>query len=738
VVESGDLSLGELSLSAGSFDSTVSEQSDRLTGYLGFGFDLDTEAKHGIDATYFYTRAKDKAVQLYENGYIEGFDYSRLATLQANGDEVSSGNYTGFATPSTWLRNVRATPEDPQSRGPLWSANFAESQSFDVERDLVVYQVNGNHQFEALDGLNLRWAANTARTSQTETSLGTRFYYEPTDTSQIPTVFPVTVAALGDGLYFANSGILSSDNDIHERQDFVRADADYEFAVSSAVTLQVDAGYWYERADRDIGSSFLENASLGGSSQFAISGFTPARLGEAIFTGLDQEEDGELAGTVDTTSDATRDIQAWGFGSKTTLWEDLDLLAGARLESISIESNNDPFTGETIFDGTEGTFPTKYLFFDRLDNPARGEVSRPPAEGTIFNDQILGVDVPIDPVTGFVDLTDRESIESLINGEIDERRVLPSYGFNYRAIEGLNLRGVYSQTVARPSFREMGYYISVEPGSDDLIIGNPQLKLSDVESFDARVEYVWGEQGDLAAVSGFYKRIDDPIESIIVRNPANFDGSNSALYRTFFNNPGTARLRGVEVEGRKNLGFLGPELAQYFSIGGNYTYIDATVDRTDTELARAEPFFGVAEGDRERFESLDDSRRLFGQPEWIANADLTFDHPDWGTKITLSYFAISDLLDAAGSANIAPNGRITSITLDRYLDSYDQLNLVVSQTWAPRFVDGDVTLKGNIKNLTDSTRRIVYDQDQTNRRVAEREYKVGLDYSLSLQYSLSF
>ena len=74
-------------------------------------------------------------------------------------------------------------------------------------------------------------------------------------------------------------------------------------------------------------------------------------------------------------------------------------------------------------------------------------------------------------------------------------------GFTYRPIEGLSLRGAWSQTVARPSFREMGFYVSVEPGTDDLTVGNPQLQLSDVESWDARAEYAWGEYGDLAALS---------------------------------------------------------------------------------------------------------------------------------------------------------------------------------------------------------------------------------------------
>ena len=50
------------------------------------------------------------------------------------------------------------------------------------------------------------------------------------------------------------------------------------------------------------------------------------------------------------------------------------------------------------------------------------------------------------------------------------------------------------------------------------------------------------------------------------------------------------------------------------------------------------------------------------------------------------------------------------------------------------FLRGDVTLKLSIKNLTDSKRAIVYDPVETSSKVAEREYKVGRDVSLSLTY----
>lgn len=735
-ITSGDLSLGELGLSGGRFDLTASERAEQRTGYAGLGLDLDEEGDHRLDASLFYSAKDEEIVELRENGFIPGADYDDLLRQQQEGSPVLRSDFDEVATLTSWITDVREELDpDAQSRGPLWFASFAESESFERERDLLVYQVNGDHRFAPIPGLHLAWAANQARTTQDETAFAARFFFEPDDVEQVPGRFPATVDALEPGQYYANDGIFFSRNEIEETQDFGRFDTDYTRDLHEDVTLEVKAGGWFERAERDVESLFLETPTVGGSSQFALSGRTPEELGRSILDAITP-----TSGFRDTTNESRREIDAWHVGSKATFWQKLDVLGGIRRETILIESRNDPFTGETIpGEATPVIFPTAYLLFDRRDNPARDFETPVSVPDTVFNDELLGIDVPVDPVTGLVDLLDEASIQGLVNGLIDETKYLPSLGLTYRPIEGMTLRAAWSRTVARPSFRELGYYVSVDPGSDDLVVGNPQLQLSDVQSWDARAEYTWGGYGDLAAVSVFYKEIDDPIESIVVRNPNNFEGSSSALFRTFFNNPNQGTLRGIELEARKHLGFL-PRIgfARYFSIGGNFTYIDAEVDRTEAELARSLPFFGAAPQDAERFDELESSRRLFGQPEWIANADVSFDQPDWGTKVTLSFFAISDILDAAGAASIAPNGRPNAFTLDRYVDSFHQLDLVASQTFRIERLGGELTLKGSIKNLTNSARGIIYDPDQTRDEVAERSFEVGRDFSFSIQYKHTF
>jgi Outer membrane receptor proteins, mostly Fe transport len=440
-------------------------------------------------------------------------------------------------------------------------------------------------------------------------------------------------------------------------------------------------------------------------------------------------------------------------GAKATFWDDFDVLGGVRLEKIRIESKNDPFTGGTSFDQSPLIFPTKYLLFDRLDNSIR-EGFRLPGP---FNDQILDIDVPVGPCRDkagnpipdgqpgsgqCVDLINGDEIRGLVNGKIDENKALPSAGINYRPFDWLTLRGAYSQSVARPSFREIAYYVSVASSAktDELTVGNPQLQLSDVESWDARAEFVWGMFADLFAVSVFDKKIDDPIEQIVIHDDANFDVASSVSnFRTFFNNPNRGKIQGIELEARKSLTLttfdpLGVEIPNrdlfefldYFSIGGNYSYFDAEVKRSEFERASAQTFFHQPPDPNL---SLERKRRLYGQPKWIANADISFDHPIWGTRVTLAYFAISDVLDAAGFAIPNSAGAIVNYTLDRYVDSYEQLDLVMSQQLWRGFSVGF-----SAKNLTDTKRRIIYDPKQTSHRIAEREYRRGRDYSLTVSW----
>jgi outer membrane receptor protein involved in Fe transport len=783
VTRSGDLSLGQLTLTEGSYDLTVSQRELQRTGYAGFGFDLDDEGHHKLDGSVFYTDKLEETVEYKENGFLPGFNYADAIQRQANDtfpdfSVVAPGSFIG----GSMRESLITGPE----RGALAFATFYESTSFQRDRDLWIKQLNGDHEFAPLDGLHLSWSINRAETTQEDVGLGMKYFYEPCGFSSLvpclpgsepirfPDEFPPTQDLLGPGLYALRNNVTLSANLVEESSRFYRLDGDYELEFTPRSSLTIAAGMWSEKAKRKVDSAFLETPTVTqGPTTACIPGptclgLTALGLGAAVFDDFCCGN-GNLLGIRTTNSKGNREIEAWHIRGKLSFLDRLDVLGGVRSEKILIESRNDPFildpvTGQvTTFLGGPNTFPSRFLFFERRDNPFTSmapdgsfvgpERPGPPPPGFVFNDQLLGIPVTPGPCAGddgsfpgiqCVDLRDRLVLEPLFQGTIDERKLLPSAGFSVRPFEGLNVRGVWSKTVARPSFREMGYYVSVEPGSDDLIVGNPQLQLSDVESRDLRAEYVWGTRGDLIAGSIFEKTIQSPIESIILRDPINVEvNSSGAIYRTFFNNPNTADLSGYEVELRKSLDFLPsyfPEWLEYFSIGGNFTRIKAKVARTEAELGRAGPFFGVSQlqGDQERFDELSRYRRLYNQPEWIGNADLTFDHPDWGLEFTLAYFAISDVLDAAGTATIGPTGDTLAFTLDRYVDSFDELRFTLAKRFQLPGSFGELTFRATVKNLTDSERRIIYDPGQTVGEIAERRFKVGRDYDFSITWTRTF
>ena len=752
--QSGELSYGLLSLSDGRFGLTQSGRKKQDTAYGGFGFDFDEQGNHRVDLSVFYTKKKNDAVVLKQNGYIPGFDYQPLVDQVLDGDfEVDPGVFNNFATIGSWI--ARDINPGDRSDKHQWFANMTESQSADVERDLLVYQLNGSHEFDSIDGLFVSWSGNQAQTQQEEEAIRSRITNNP---GFIPAEFPVREQG---PLFVANNSVIFSATEIEENQDFARLDLGYDGSLFGYVDFSAGLGGWYERAKRSVDSSFLADpvfdlercradptlcqASAGRGIAF---GSTLAEVGHNQDITQARSTDGSYAGNQDSRNDSKREIWAVALDAKLRFWDDVDLVGGLRIESINIVSENDARfldrNGDEISRfGSKDVFPSRYLFFDRQDNPLINELPPRAGQFPIFNDQILGIDVPVDPDTGFVDFTGDE-IDSFIDGEIDELFFLPTVGLSYRPIDGMAIRAAYSQTVARPSFRELGYYVTIPIGSSGLEVGNPQLGLSEVENIDGRVEYSWGSLGDLFAFSAFYKVIENPIERIVVRDPVNSDDTSLALFRTFFNNPNKARLWGIELEFRKNLGFLSGELfgydlpdvplLEYFSVGGNYTYIDAKVRRTEAQLLRADGFFGTLPGDpAARFTGLSEKRRLFGQPEWIVNADISFVHPGWGTRLTLAFFAISDVLQAAGSAGVGVNGQVNTFTIDKYVDSFHQLDLVFRrELWA------GFEFKASIKNLTDSVRGVKYDTAATAQTYFERRWRRGRDYSFALVYSHSF
>jgi len=772
IARPGDLALGRLSLPGAKWDVTRSVREERESTFVGAGIDLDREGAHRLDATVFLTHNEDESVERRENGRFPDDVYARFIRFQA---DQPGGQYLNRVAPTEWVGQARLDASASVRFGQMWYAPVWEARTFERERDLDLYQLNGEHDLAdaLLDGLKLDWAANYATTEQSETQMNVRYFFEPDDVENVTVIppevpIPTPVEFLSPGLYSTRSDIVYGVNEVEEEQLFGRADLEYAFEPHVDLGVTLDSGVWYELAERDVESRF--NTTFSGvpgrpgvnglGTAFTIQGRTIEEMGARIFRGIGID----LGRGLDPrTSEGEREILAGHLGGKFTLYEDLDLLAGLRLEQLRIETKNDPFTGlcsptnqPSVGDvcpagQRPSLFPDVYVLFDRLDNPnIIDERNFANIDGLFNNDEIVGIDVTVDPTTGYVDYRDAARIRGVVNNEIDELYTLPSLGFTYRfeslgrrwewsrLLEPLTFRAAYSETVARPSFREIGYYASLRSSDDTIVLGNPQLEPSEVRSYDARFEYLFGDHGDLFALSGFIKQVENPIETVTVRDPF---GIGIDTYRTFKNNPDDAEVFGVELEGRLTLGLF-HDWFEPLSLGGNGTYIWAEVEN-DPRLRNAlGPYFAVTDAERAaglvRFTGYEKTRRLTNQPEWIANADVSFDEPDWRTKVTLAFFAISDVLDSTAATDYGVNGLLTSFSLDRYIDTFYQLDLVASQGFEVPFVPGVFSLNASVKNLTDSERGVIYDTEQTSGTVDERRFRIGRDYSFSLSYEIEF
>ena len=245
---------------------------------------------------------------------------------------------------------------------------------------------------------------------------------------------------------------------------------------------------------------------------------------------------------------------------------------------------------------------------------------------------------------------------------------LPSANLVWSINERQNLRFAYSNTIARPSFRELTPAAEFDSIGSFLIIGNQNLKMSEIANYDIRWEMFPKNGDELFAVSLFYKDLENPIEQVIDR-----------FGFISWDNVETGKVEGLELEARKKINLLSSEFTS-FSLGGNLAIIDSEVNRSQLEIDRK-----IAE-----FPDLSPTRELQGQSSSIFNLDASWEHYRKGTAITLSYNNTGERLYAVTNANLPLVDEKPSEVLD----------LIASQRLGPSW-----KLKFKVSNLLDSESR---------------------------------
>lgn len=229
---------------------------------------------------------------------------------------------------------------------------------------------------------------------------------------------------------------------------------------------------------------------------------------------------------------------------------------------------------------------------------------------------------------------------------------LPSLNIGYRPTEQTVLRLAYGQTVNRPEFRELSPYSELDYLNNQTIKGNNLLRPAEVKNYDMRIEWYPkdNKNAEVLSVGAFHKKLKSPIERMIYRS-LYFGGPATVS----FGNADQATVNGIELEIRKNLGFVPSRFFRNLSVSANFTWIKSEVKKSiDTTLNK-----NVNPGLNPYY-----TRQLQGQSPYIINAGLYYDNAGSGTKIALNWNLTGPNIYAAanGSAfNIDRQGTVPII-----------------------------------------------------------------------------
>ena len=283
---------------------------------------------------------------------------------------------------------------------------------------------------------------------------------------------------------------------------------------------------------------------------------------------------------------------------------------------------------------------------------------------------------------------------------------LPAATLTYQLRADLQFRLSASKTIARPQFRELIYQPFFDPESNRQYLGNPLLVDSQLYNAEARVEWYFAPEQRLS-ISGFYKKIDKPIESFV------FPLSGDAV--TSYANAPKARLYGAEIELQKyfDLSDMGGWMTgRRGVIIANYTWSKSNLQVKDSDAVLV-----YAAASTKATDYFRDNARLTGQSDHIVNLQFGLENTDRLSQQTI-------LLSYA-----SPRAVSRGFTGQPDVTERPGVNLDVVLREGVEFLGQEIELKAEGRNLLHTRHR---EYQQVGDNVVEfNTYDVGTTFTLS-------
>jgi TonB dependent receptor/CarboxypepD_reg-like domain/TonB-dependent Receptor Plug Domain len=288
---------------------------------------------------------------------------------------------------------------------------------------------------------------------------------------------------------------------------------------------------------------------------------------------------------------------------------------------------------------------------------------------------------------------------SLAPSQLDLVDVLYSGNLIYSLTEKSNLRLAASRTLARPNMRELAPFEQFDTKNGFFNIGNPNLQRTLINNYDLRYE-IYPNLGELIALSVFYKQFNNPILRTF--------SPTATIPELGYLNIDVANVYGVELELRKNLGFLGAKFLENFNVATNLALINSVYNIPANEIAASKNIDAA----------YDQTTRPFqGQAPYIANFILSYNNVEKGWESALAF-------------NVAGR-RLYNISLAAVPDVYEEAFPLLNYTLTKRFAN-HYQVSVSARNLLNPLNRKTQTFKGTE-YIAE-SFRLGRTFGLSLSY----
>lgn len=298
---------------------------------------------------------------------------------------------------------------------------------------------------------------------------------------------------------------------------------------------------------------------------------------------------------------------------------------------------------------------------------------------------------------------DYEKSESSRHYKTDD--VFPSLNTTYKINDQHQVRLSYGRSINRPEFREVSSSVYYDFDLASNVQGNTELKNCYVDNLDLRYEW-YPSRGELISLAVFYKHFDSPIEWTYT-----VAGGTDLIYS--YKNAKSANNYGVELDIRKNLGFIG---LKDFSWSFNGALIKSKVQ--------------FEKGAKE------EDRPMQGQSPYLINTGIFYKNEPLKMDIALLYNRIGKRIIGVGRSE----GSTGDDSNSRVPHSYEMPRNTIDFSLAKKFGEY-LELKLNVRDLL--AEKIYYKQfadvtysDGSKKEVEEiaRCYKPGRNIGLQAIY----